>query len=154
MINLISVYKTQDSERILYDLLLEREQTNSISHRKMPTWREHVSFVGSNPYRKWYLIKIDVIDTQGGISREGFHIIGACYLTRQNEIGIQLFKTYQGKGYAIDAVNTMITKHKPLKAIPGVRSGQFLANINPANERSIRLFQKLGFTHINNTYRL
>jgi L-amino acid N-acyltransferase YncA len=31
---------------------------------------------------------------------------------------------------------------------------EFLANINPANARSIRMFEKMGFGHIQNTYRL
>jgi RimJ/RimL family protein N-acetyltransferase len=142
MITLINTYTVPGAARVLYELLLERDSSTNISHRKMPTWREHQQFVESKPYRKWYLVQVDG------------QFVGACYLTRQNEIGIQLFKAYQGKGYAVEAVNLLITKHKPLKAIPGKRSGRFLANINPQNERSMRLFQKLGFVHIQETYAL
>ena len=104
----------------------------------------HLAFYDSKPYRRWYLVA----------DMDADRVLGACYLTKQNEIGIQLFNAHQGKGYAVEAVNELITKHKPLKAIPGKRSGRFIANINSANERSKRLFQKLGFVHIQETYAL
>lgn len=160
MIILANAYTIPDAVRVLYELLLERDPSTNISHRKMPSWREHQQFAESKPYRKWYLIQsidqevISITDGPGGNRYRIRQFVGACYLTRQNEIGIFLFKAHQGKGYAVEAVNLLITKHKPLKAIPGKRTGRFIANINPANERSKRLFQKLGFVHIQETFAL
>ena len=42
--------------RFLYDLLKERTSSTNISHKKMPTYKEHVKFVNSKPYAKWYVI--------------------------------------------------------------------------------------------------
>ncbi len=142
MISLLNAYKVPEAAPLLYELLLERDPSVNISHKKMPTWRDHLAFFDSKPYRKWYLAQVD------GTT------VGACYLTKQNEIGIQLFRQHQGKGYGLEAVNALITQHKPLKAIPGKRAGRFIANINPANEKSKRLFQKLGFVHIQETFAL
>ena len=45
--------------QFLYDLLLQRNSDANISHKKMPTYEEHVKFVRSQPYSKWYIIEID-----------------------------------------------------------------------------------------------
>lgn len=146
MIELISVYKEPEAAKVLYDLLIQRSTEDdpyvNISHRKLPSWRDHIRFFDSRPYSYWYLIQTDDLT------------VGTTYISKRNEIGIVLFTAYRGKGYGLEAVNQLIQKHKPLKEIPGVRSGRFIANINPANERSIKLFGKLGFTHLSNTYQL
>ena len=146
MVALVNVYKHPDSPKILYDLLVQRSTEDdpyvNISHRKLPPFRDHMRFFDSHPYRYWYLIQ------------SGGETVGTTYISNRNEIGIVLFTAHRGRGYGLEAINLLITKHKPLKAVPGKRSGQFIANINPANERSIRLFRKLGFTHIQNTYAL
>ena len=146
MIELASVYKVQEAPKILYDLLVERSTEDdpfiNISHRKLPTWREHLKFFDSHPYHKWFLIYSDEVP------------VGTCYISKKNEIGIVLLQKHRKKGYGLEAVNKLVTEYKPLKEIPGIRSGQFIANINPKNEPSIRLFSKLGFSHISNTYRL
>jgi RimJ/RimL family protein N-acetyltransferase len=110
----------------------EREPTVNISHRELPDWDEHLKFVNSNPYRAWYFIEA------GGIK-------GACYLSKQNEIGVFVFKAHQGFGYGKKAISAIIKKHGP---------GRYLANINPANDKSIKLFGSLGFELCQYTYRL
>ena len=159
---LVDVYKHEDSLKILFGIMQERSYQDdpyvNISHRTMPTWREHVNFFESKPYRRWYLIQAVSWDTEKKIYLEpgslnyATEIVGTCYLTRQNEIGIVLFGHYRGRGFGTKAVHLLTTKHKPLPAIPGKRSGRFMANINPANEKSIALFSKLGFTHLSDTY--
>ena len=67
----------------LYELLSERKQITFISHKKMPTYEEHVKFIESEPYSKWYIIQID--DKK----------IGSIYLTKENEIGIHFFTQYE-----------------------------------------------------------
>ena len=47
------------SHKFLYELLLQRKEIVNISHKKMPTYEEHVTFVKSEPYSKWYIIQID-----------------------------------------------------------------------------------------------
>ncbi len=133
MIELKSVYYGLGATKWLYELLKEREFYQNIFHRKIPSWNEHQQFVGNQPYKAWYLVYTE------------HHVCGAIYLTNQNEIGVFLFKQCQGHGVGLGAVKQLIKKH-PAK--------RFLANINPANERSIKMFEGLGFRHIQNTYEL
>lgn len=136
-INLVAV-KVTDPWAIdfLYNLCRERETENksNISF-KMPTYDEHRDFVMSNPYRVWFLICI-------GSDHER---AGYITLSYQNEIGIYLARRHRGKGIGFKVIEHITDKIKPLPAIPGVRSGKFLANINPDNKASIKLFKGLGF---------
>ena len=132
-IHLASIYKQRDRHRILYNLLRERDALVNISHKLLPTWDKHVQFVESRPYQNWWFIYA------------GEQEVGACYLSHQNEIGIFIFKSRQGKGYGKEAIKAVIEKHGP---------GRYLANINPHNERSLGVFAKLGFKKIQETYEL
>ena len=128
--HLTNVYERPDRALILYDLLKERDETVNISHKEMPAWSDHVRFIESRPYQNWYFI-----DDNG--------IVGACYITKLNEIGVQIFKKSRGKGYGAWAVETMIG---------GFGKRRYLANINPHNEASAALFAKLGFKLAQHTY--
>ncbi len=132
-LKLVDVYNKKSSAEFLYQLLKERSSKINISHRKMPTWRAHIKFIRSRPYRAWYLIS----DAPG-------HYVGGIYLSKMDEIGVFLLKKFQKKGYAKKAVGLLIKKHRSVK--------RFLANVNPLNDRSIQFFKKLGFDHIQNTY--
>ena len=122
----------RDAKLILYALLTERTPEVSISHREMPTWDQHSAFVDGHPYIYWRLI-----DVAG-------EIVGACYLTDRNEIGIQIFKAHRGKGYGPQAVHMLMEDCGP-------RS--YLANINPKNMASQEMFERLGFGLCQLTYR-
>ena len=43
----------------LFELLLQRSSKENISHKKMPTYEEHIKFIISKPYYKWYIVKKD-----------------------------------------------------------------------------------------------
>ena len=115
------------------DLLQERPQEANISHRELPIWCDHVRFVESHPYEAWYFI------------RNYWRDVGAIYLSRQNEIGISIFKAHQGNGYGPQAINALMAIHGPRR---------YLANINPANVKSAEMFKNLGFGLIQHTYEL
>ena len=136
-IELISVYEELVAYSILYDLLAERTPEQSISHKKMPTHSEHIEFVYSKPYKAWYLV---VEESEG--------YVGAVYLSRQNEIGVGIFKAHRGKGYGEAAVKEL------MRRCPLPEGERYLANVNPKNEISRSLFEKLGFTKIQETYSL
>ena len=122
---------------ILYSLLEERTSEESISHKGMPSLANHSAFILSKPYLAWYFIEIP------DIKPDEFIIVGGIYLTKQREIGVSIFNTHRRQGYGLKAIKLLMGKHP----------GEFLANINPANEKSIELFTELGFKHIQNTYR-
>jgi len=124
---------SQTDYRFLYNLLKERKPITYISHKKIPTYNEHIQFVSSKPYSKWY-----IIEYQGKKS-------GTIYLTKTNEIGIFIKKSFQGKHIGQQALDLLIVKHP---------KSRYLANISPKNKNSIKFFKKIGFKLIQYTFEL
>tara|TARA_B100002049_G_scaffold61486_1_gene44234 strand:- start:254 stop:670 length:417 start_codon:yes stop_codon:yes gene_type:complete len=129
----ISIRIVNKDYSFLYNLLKERNPQTNISHKKMPSYAQHVKFVNSHPYAKWYIIE------KGG---EG---VGSVYLSKQNEIGIFLKKKFQNQAIG-NTVLDLIIKKNPRK--------RYLANINPKNKKSISFFKKNKFRLIQYTFEL
>lgn len=129
-VKLLDVYDQPGAEVYLYALLQERDGSINISHQVMPTPAQHLRFVHSHPYRDWCLI-------------DAGEIVGATYLTKQNEIGIFIFKMHQGRGLGKQALALMKERHQDRR---------LLANINPDNTRSAELFRSAGFKLVQHTY--
>lgn len=147
MISFRDVQSFPGAVDLLWALLLDRsreeDQHTNISHREMPTFEQHLEFVRAKPYYLWFII-----------FASGIGPIGAINVTERNEIGIVIDPRYRGRGFGRDAVQHLLKVYPPLPAIPSKRPGHFVANINPNNEASIRLFTSLGGVHISNTYKL
>lgn len=126
----------------LYSLLRERQPQESISHTTMPTLRAHTQFVLNRPYATWRIADWWAVP------------VGAVYLTHRNEIGIAIRIVHQGHGMGTAVLREFLQSVKPLPAEPGLRVGHFLANINPGNLRSKRLFERNGFRLKQVTYHL
>ncbi len=82
----------------LYNLLKERNPQSNISHKKMPSYNQHIKFVNSHPYTKWYIIE------KGDVE------VGSVYLSKQNEIGIFLKKKFQNQGIGDEALDLIIIR--------------------------------------------
>lgn len=119
--------------RFLYKLLKERNPKANISHRKIPTYQEHVNFIKSKPYKAWYIIY------------HGTNKAGSVYLSKQNEIGIFLLESRQGKNIGQAALDLLMQKN-PQK--------RYLANISPKNSKSMKFFKRNNFKLIQYTYEL
>ena len=89
---------TKNDALFLYDLLKERESTVNISHKKMPTYAQHIKFIESKPYSKWYVIKFN--------NKK----IGSVYLSKQNEIGIFIIKNMHSQKLGTSILNILIKK--------------------------------------------
>tara|TARA_B110000467_G_C18268695_1_gene450974 strand:+ start:294 stop:719 length:426 start_codon:yes stop_codon:yes gene_type:complete len=126
------VVKALDN-KFLYKLLKERELINNISHKKMPTFSQHVKFVKSKPYAKWYIIY------------KNKKKCGTIYLSKLNEIGLQLKKEEFNQKIEADILKIIIKKN------PRAR---YLVNVNPKNKRKIDFFKKNGFKLIQFTYEM
>lgn len=124
---------TKSDLRFLYQHLKERDSRANISHKKMPTYAEHVKFIMSRPYSKWYII---IYKNKK---------VGTIYLTKQNEIGIFLEKEIQDRGIGQKTLELLMQKN-PRK--------RYLANVSPKNKKSIRFFIRNGFKLIQYTYEL
>lgn len=121
-----------DELALLYVLLAEREPEENISHRSMPTYSEHVAYIHYSPHT-YYIIEVDGKN------------VGVLYVTTMYEIGVSVLKRCRREGIAKAAIDQL------MKENPDV---EYLANINPRNEKSIKLFTDLGFNLIQQTYRL
>ncbi len=119
--------------KFLYDLLKNRDPRANISHKKTPTYKEHVKFVKSKPYTKWYIIEYEK------------NKVGSIYLSKVGEIGIFLKKGKQKKNIGTTALTILIQKN-PRK--------RYLANVNPKNIISKRFFIKNRFHLLSYTYEL
>lgn len=115
-------------ERELYKLLIERTPDQSISHKVVPTYGNHLKFVRSKPYRDWFIIIKHI--------SSGIDLLGTIYFTYNNEVGIFIPNRFQQKGIGSEALKEIINKY-PTEIL--------YANINPKNIRSIKFFQKHGF---------
>ena len=124
---------SKNDAQFLYGLLKERESNVNISHKKMPTYVQHIKFIESRPYSKWYIIRL------------GNQKIGSAYLSKQNEIGIFITKNMHAKKLGTTALNILIKKN---------RRKRYLANINPKNEKSISFFKQNKFRLIQYTFEL
>jgi len=119
--------------KFLYELLSKRDSDTNISHKKMPTYKQHVKFVTSKPYSKWYVAYI------------GNDKIGSVYISKQDEIGIHLIKSSDMPQLRKSVIDLVITKN-PRK--------RYLVNVNPKNKKMIQFLQKNGFRLIQYTYEL
>ncbi len=129
----IKLNKVKKSDALfLYDLLMERDPRANISHKKMPSYEEHVKFILSNPYKIWYIIHL------------GNTKSGSIYLSKQNEIGIFILSKYQGKNIGKQALQLLMKKNP---------ESCYLANVNPKNRKSINFLKKNKFTLIQHTYK-
>ncbi len=129
--NIVLKNISEKDYRFLYCLLKERNQIANISHRKMPSYKEHISFIESKLYSKWHIIF------------QNNKKVGSIYLSKQDEIGLFLKNNVQGKGIGITALKILIENNP---------RSRYLANIAPKNIKSINFFKKNKFSLIQHTY--
>ena len=124
---------TENDALFLHDLLKARDSLANISHKKVPSYSEHVNFILSNPYTIWYIIEY-----------EGKKI-GSVYLSKQDEIGISLVDNllYNKIG---KSVFKLLIKNNPRK--------RYLANVSPQNKKLQDFFVNNGFTGLEYTYEM
>ena len=124
---------TENDALFLYDLLKSRDSLANISHKKMPSYDEHVNFILSNPYTIWYIIEY-----------EGKKI-GSVYLSKQDEIGISLVDNLLYNKIGKSVIKLLI-KNNPRK--------RYLAKVSPQNKKLQNFFVNNGFTGLEYTYEM
>jgi len=132
-------YNIDSDIEILWQLLKERRPSESISHTEMPTYEDHTRFVLNRPYLRWYFIV------------HNNEPVGAAYIThedafKQHYVGVAVFKNQRRKGYASMAIDYLKWEAEQI----GI---SLVANINPANKKSIALFKQAGFNIIQHSYK-
>ncbi|QLH04018.1 hypothetical protein C5F49_00775 [Nitrosopumilus oxyclinae] len=119
--------------KFLFGILNERNETTNFSNNNKTEYKQHVEFVNSKPYKKWYIIEHEN------------EKVGSINLDHNNGIGTFILKKYQRNGFASKAIREIIRLNPEKK---------YYANINPNNQDSIKLYTKCGFGHIYNHYEL
>ena len=110
--------------KFLFNHLKERDPRENISHKKMPTYDEHVKFVLSKPYSKWYIIF------------ERNKKIGSVYLTKADELGLHLKKEYFRESLMKEILESLM-KSEPNK--------RFVFNVSPRIKKFMKFLQKNGY---------
>jgi|TARA_B110000263_G_C15026591_1_gene382022 RimJ/RimL family protein N-acetyltransferase len=110
--------------KFLFNHLKERDPRENISHKKMPTYDEHVKFVLSKPYSKWYIIF------------EKNKKIGSVYLTKADEIGLHLKKEYFRESMLKEILECLMKNEQ---------NKRFVFNVSPRNKKFMKFLQKNGY---------
>ena len=121
--------------KFLYNLLAERKSYENISHKKLPSYTNHVKFIKSKPYSKWLLIEY------------GDKIIGSVYLSKNNEIAIWIKKSI--KDYKMEIQRKVLEE-----VITKFTRKKYFVNLNPRNKKMINFYKKNGFKLIYFTFEL
>jgi len=124
---------TKNDTLFLYDLLKNKDPNANISHKKMPSYDEHVKFVMSKPYTNWYIIEYEKKN------------VGAIYLSKQDEIGISVSNDYEYDQIVKPALKLLMELNQRKR---------YLANTSPKDVRSQEFLLKNGFTGLEYVYEM
>ena len=119
MFEFVEVKKTTDDVKNLYKLLEQRSFQN-ISHKNLPGFEEHKTFVENHPYRVWYLV----------MARD--QCVGSVYLLNDNCLGLTLLEPTAET--VREVLGWILGMHKPLPPIKSVRPKDFFINVAPKNK--------------------
>ena len=124
---------TKTDMLFLYELLKNKDPNSNISHKKMPSYDEHLKFVSSTPYTNWYVIEYDEKN------------VGAIYLSKQDEIGISIGSNYEYEQIAKVAIK-LLMELNPRK--------RYLVNVSPKDIRTQEFLLKNGFSGLEYVYEM
>jgi RimJ/RimL family protein N-acetyltransferase len=114
----------------LYKLLKDRDPITNISHKIMPTYKQHIKFINSKPYQKWYIIE------------KNRKKLGSIYFSKQNEIGIHFIADTKNELLGQIAIQELMKKNPNKK---------YFTNINPKNYELMKFFEKNAFSLVQYT---
>ena len=117
--------------KFLYRLLAERNEIENISHRKMPTYQEHVEHLQTIPVKQY------VIYTEGEKKP-----IGYLSFSDKGEIGLHFIKEE----------DTDENKEEVLRSVLKDKGQKYFINIAPRNKSLQVAAEKCGFRLIQYTY--
>ena len=120
---------TKKNLEFLYELLKARK--HSISHKEIPSFDEHSSFVENHPYYKWFIVE------------KQSSLIGSIYIHNDNSIGIDILDQFEI--FIPDVLKFLEQKYRPLPYIKSVRSKNFFLNLSPQNKELQDLLISLGY---------
>lgn len=132
-----TVVPTIEQIEILYGQLEER--LHSISHKVMPSFDDHSTFVRNHPYRKWVIVK------------NKKKVIGNVYIQFDNSISLHL-EPSDNFGLFREAMSQVYGLYSPLPAEPSVRFGEFFFRVPSGDHILQENLSKLGFGEVERTF--
>lgn len=128
---------TQIQVQQLYELLKER--TNFISHKSLPSFEEHQSFVDNHPYIGWFIINKNEV------------VLGSVYIQSDNSVGLNFKDKFDVADVSVvlDFINS---KFSPLPPIHSVRRGEFFINVAFSNHKLINALKIIGKSELQISY--
>ena len=131
------VKPTDKQVEILYKQLRERKY--SISNKILPDFEEHKLFVKNNPYRLWYIVRLDD-EVYGNVY---FNHDNSIALNGLEELDLSIFRRI---------LIIVFEKLQPLEPIPSVRYKDFFFNVAVNNIMLQNKLKELGYIKIQETY--
>ena len=116
---------TNKDYKFLYRLLKQRKPEENISHKRMPSYEEHLIFCESKPYKEWNVVY------------EGRRKTGSVYITRLNEIGVHLVS------WDYPIIDFLFSYYADIARY---------ANVSPRNTKFAKILTSLGYKLIQHTY--
>jgi len=135
---LSNVSEEPDNVHILFNLLLTR--TTGISHKTMPDYKDHSSFVANHPYKAWYFVMA------------GGEPVGSCYVKDDNSIGLNVeFENHEELFTVLQLLTSSLT---PEPEIRSVRPNYFYINVSSDNIKLQRQLVAIGLNPIQLSFRI
>ena len=132
-----SVIPTNEQIETLYAQLETR--SHSISHKLMPGFKEHATFVRNHPYREWMIVK------------NGRRAIGNVYIQFDNSIGLHL-DSLENFEWFVEIMKLVYRSYSPLPAEPSVRIDEFFLRVHSDNHMLQERLSSLGFSEVERTF--
>ena len=122
----------------LYNHLSNRNY--SISHKLLPQYQDHITFVKNHPYRYWAMVAENNLP------------VGAVYLQSNNSIGLNVV---QPTRKLVSEVLLHIRENfEPAKEIKSKIPSYFYVNVACANENLSRILLELGAIPLQTSYKV
>jgi hypothetical protein len=132
------IIPTDEQISALYELLKLR--SHRISHLSSPSFSDHSNFVRNNPYRAWFLLRLDD------------RYIGSIYATLENSLGVNILDSYLD--YCLrPVIDKVMSELNPLPAVSSVRAGYFSINVPFSNKIMAAKLEAMGFVPSQITYK-
>jgi len=139
-INIEKINKKEENIKSLYKLFISRPNYHLISAKKQISFEKHKKFVKNNPYRYWFIIYVKN------------NLAGTIYFTKENTIGYFIKNKYLSNTQII--FKSILKIIKPLPKKLSVRQDFFTINISHRNKKYKKIFKKIGFELIQETFLL
>jgi len=132
------VIGTDEQIELLYNHLKNRNL--GISHKLLPLYQDHITFVKNHPYRYWAFVL------------ENDFPVGAVYLQTNNSIGLNL---QQPTRYLVSEVLRHIRKNfEPEKEVRSIIPSYFYVNVAYANKKLSKILLELDAIPLQISYKV